>query len=104
MAGTIPCGSTRSFYFPVQPSSIYFLRTTPCVACVNSFEIIDPEALDTQGLLDASDESLHIVRCRSDNTHPKPWPVAIYCIENEFYCATMSLRSITLAGEGHRMT
>jgi hypothetical protein len=42
----------KEFYIPVQPSSINFLRTKLCVACVNGFEIIDPNTLDTQGLLD----------------------------------------------------
>ena len=72
----------KEFYIPVQSSSIHFLRTKLCVACVNGFEIIDPDTLDTQGLLDPSDESLDFVRRRSDNTRPKP--VAIYRIENEF--------------------
>ena len=49
---------------------------------MNGFEIIEPDTLDTQGLLDPSDESLNFVRRRSDNTRPKP--VAIYRIENEF--------------------
>jgi hypothetical protein len=43
---------------PVQSSLIHLLRTKLCVACVNGFEIIDPGTLDTQGLLDPSDESL----------------------------------------------
>jgi len=32
----------KAFYIPVQSSSIHFLRTKLCVACVNGFEIIDP--------------------------------------------------------------
>lgn len=52
------------------------------MACVNGFEIIDPETLDTQGLLDPGDESLEFVRRRADNLKPKP--MAIYRIENEF--------------------
>ena len=72
----------KDFYIPVQSSSIHFSCTKLCVACVNGFEIIDPDTLDTQGLLDPSDESLDFVRRRSDNTRPKP--VAIYRIENEF--------------------
>ncbi len=72
----------KEFYIPVQSSSIHFLRTKLCVACVNGFEIIDPDTLDTQGLLDPSDESLDFVRRRGDNTRPRP--VAIYRIENEF--------------------
>jgi hypothetical protein len=57
----------KEFYIPVQSSSIHFRRTKLCMACVNEFEIIDPDTLDTQGLLDPSDESLDFVR-RSDNT------------------------------------
>ncbi|KAI0272327.1 CNH domain-containing protein [Gloeopeniophorella convolvens] len=72
----------KEFYIPVQSSSIHFLRTKLCVACVNGFEIIDPDTLDTQGLLDPSDESLEFVRRRGDSARPKP--VAIYRIENEF--------------------
>ncbi|KAI0042292.1 CNH-domain-containing protein [Auriscalpium vulgare] len=72
----------REFYIPVQSSSIHFLKTRLCVACVNGFEIIDPATLDTQGLLDPSDESLEFVRRRGDNVKPKP--MAIYRIENEF--------------------
>jgi RHO1 GDP-GTP exchange protein 1/2 len=72
----------KEFYIPVQSSSIQFLRTKLCVACVNGFEIIDPDTLDTQGLLDPNDESLEFVRRRGENTRPKP--VAIYRIENEF--------------------
>ncbi|KAI0060701.1 CNH-domain-containing protein [Artomyces pyxidatus] len=72
----------REFYIPVQSSSIHFLKTRLCVACVNGFEIIDPDTLDTQGLLDPSDESLEFVRRRGDNVKPKP--MAIYRIENEF--------------------
>ena len=72
----------KEFYIPVPSSSIHFLRTKLCVACVNGFEIIDPDTFDTQGVLDPSDESLDFARRRSDNTRPKP--AAIYCIENEF--------------------
>jgi hypothetical protein len=73
----------KEFFIPVQASSIHFLRTKLCVVCVNGFEIIDPDTLDTQGLLDPSDESLGFIRRRrGDHTWPKP--VAIYRIENEF--------------------
>jgi RHO1 GDP-GTP exchange protein 1/2 len=72
----------KEFYIPVQSSSIHFLRTKLCVACVNGFEVIDPDTLDTQGLLDPNDDSLEFVRRRGENTRPKP--VAIYRIENEF--------------------
>jgi hypothetical protein len=87
---------------------------------VNRFEIIDPDTLDMQGLLDPSDESLDFVRRRSDNTRPKP--VAIYRIENEFLLSMLvrvmfrkskteltsirqSLRfTLTVVGEGHGRT
>ena len=72
----------EEFYIPVQSSSIHLLRTKLCVACVNVFEILDSdtlERLDSQGLLDPSDE---FVRRRGDNTRPKS--VAIYRIENQF--------------------
>ena len=54
---------------------------------LRDYKEFDPDTLVTQGLLDPSNESLDFVRRRSDNTRPKP--VAIYWIENEFYCATM---------------
>jgi hypothetical protein len=47
-----------------------------CVnACVNGFEIIDPDTLDTQGFLYPSDELLDFVRYRSDNTRLKPMAI-----------------------------
>ena len=72
------------------------------MACVNGFEIIDSDTLDTQGLLDPSDESLDFVRRRSDNTRPKP--VAIYRIENEFLLCYdgMSLRPLAAKGTAER--
>jgi hypothetical protein len=48
----------KEFYIPLQSCSIHFLRTKLYVASVNGFEIIDPDTLDTQGLLDPSDESI----------------------------------------------
>ncbi|KAI0315023.1 CNH domain-containing protein [Amylostereum chailletii] len=72
----------KEFYIPVQSSSIHFLRTRLCVACVNGFDVIDPESLDIQGLLDPSDESLEFVRRRNEVIKPKP--MAIYRIDNEF--------------------
>ena len=72
----------KEFCNPVQSSSIHFLRAKLCVArSMNGFEIIDPDTLDMQRLLDPSDESLGFVRHRCTNTRPKP--VAIYRIENE---------------------
>ncbi|KAA1469046.1 CNH-domain-containing protein [Dentipellis sp. KUC8613] len=72
----------KEFYIPVQSSSIHFLKTKLCVAGVNGFEIIDPETLDTQLLLDPNDEALDFLRRKGDV--PKPKPMAIYRIEHEF--------------------
>ena len=92
----------KEFYIPVQSRSIHFLWTKLCVACGNGFDIIDPDTLDTQGLLDPRGESLYFVRRRSDNTRPKP--VAIYQIENEFslcYCG-MYFRPLAAMGTADR--
>ncbi|KAN0141547.1 hypothetical protein V8E53_000009 [Lactarius tabidus] len=60
----------KNFYIPVQLSSIHFLRTKLCVAYVNGFEIIDPDTLDTQGLLDHSTCSTsHATQHRHHNHH-----------------------------------
>lgn len=69
----------REFYIPVESSSIHFLKTKLCVGCSKGFEIVDLESLDTQGLLDPSDESLEFVRKRENLR-----PMAIYRIDNEF--------------------
>ncbi|KAF8637624.1 hypothetical protein AX17_002693 [Amanita inopinata Kibby_2008] len=69
----------REFYIPVESTSIHFLKTKLCVGCSRGFEIVDLESLDTQGLLDPSDESLEFVR-RRENLRP----MAIYRIQNEF--------------------
>ncbi|KAH9832563.1 CNH-domain-containing protein [Rhodofomes roseus] len=69
----------KEFYIPVQSSSIHFLKTKLCVGCTNGFEIVDLETLDTQGLLDPSDQSLDFVRRREGLR-----PLAIYRIESEF--------------------
>jgi len=69
----------KEFYIPVQSSSIHFLKTKLCVGCTNGFEIVDLETLDTQGLLDPSDQSLDFVRKRENLR-----PLAIYRIDSEF--------------------
>ncbi|PFH51852.1 hypothetical protein AMATHDRAFT_141795 [Amanita thiersii Skay4041] len=69
----------REFYIPVESTSIHFLKTKLCVGCSRGFEIVDLETLDTQGLLDPSDDSLEFVR-RRENLRP----MAIYRIQNEF--------------------
>ncbi|KAF8261665.1 hypothetical protein EI94DRAFT_1809971 [Lactarius quietus] len=37
----------KEFYIPMQSSSTHFLRTRLCVACVNGFETIDRDTLDS---------------------------------------------------------
>lgn len=69
----------REFYIPVESTSIHYLKTKMCVGCSKGFEIVDLETLDTQGLLDPTDESLEFVRKR-DTVRP----MAIYRIHNEF--------------------
>lgn len=49
------------------------------MGCTNGFEIVDLETLDTQGLLDPSDQSLDFVRKREGLR-----PLAIYRIDSEF--------------------
>lgn len=73
------CVALQEFYIPVQSSSIHFLKTKLCVGCTNGFEIVDLETLDTQGLLDPSDQSLDFVRKREGLR-----PLAIYRIDSEF--------------------
>jgi hypothetical protein len=92
----------KESYILVQSSSIHFLRTKLCVACVNAFEIIDPDTLDMQGLLDPSDESLDFGKHRSDNTRPKP--VAIYRIENEFLLCYDSASRVSRKQGGTELT
>jgi len=75
----------QEFYIPVQSSAIFFLKSKLCVACINGFEILDPDTLDKQGLLDRGDESTELMRRRvSDKNEVKPKPMALYRIENEF--------------------
>ncbi|KAJ6519141.1 CNH-domain-containing protein [Mycena sanguinolenta] len=69
----------REFYIPVESTSIHYLKTRMCIGCSKGFEIVDLETLETQGLLDPSDESLEFVRKRENLR-----PMAIYRINNDF--------------------
>nr|KAJ3423238.1 RHO1 GDP-GTP exchange protein 2 [Polyrhizophydium stewartii] len=51
----------KEFYIPTESRSIHFLKTKLCVGCTKGFEIVDLESLNTQGLLDPSDETLDFV-------------------------------------------
>jgi hypothetical protein len=64
----------------VESSSIHFLKARLCIGCTKGFEIVDLETLDTQSMLDPSDESLDFVLKR--DTPLKP--MAIYRIDSEF--------------------
>ena len=72
-------GMAQEFYIPLESSSLHFLKTKLCVGNAKGFEIVDLESLDTQGLLDPSDESLDFVK-KKENLRP----MAIYRIANEF--------------------
>ncbi|KAH6579904.1 hypothetical protein BASA50_006377 [Batrachochytrium salamandrivorans] len=51
----------KEFYIPTESKSIHFLKSKLCVGCAKGFEIVDLESLNTQGLLDPTDESLEFV-------------------------------------------
>lgn len=63
----------KEFYIPSESTSIHFLKTKLCVGCAKGFEIVDLESLNTQGLLDPTDESLEFVMKRENLR-----PVAIF--------------------------
>ncbi|KAF8216845.1 CNH domain-containing protein, partial [Mycena galopus ATCC 62051] len=67
------------FYIPAESTSIHYLKTRMCIGCSKGFEIVDLESLETQGLLDPSDESLEFVRKRENLR-----PMAICRINNDF--------------------
>ncbi|CAK5283232.1 unnamed protein product [Mycena citricolor] len=69
----------KEFYIPVESTSIHYLKTRMCIGCSKGFEIVDLETLETQGLLDPSDESLEFVR-KKENLRP----MAIYRVNNDF--------------------
>jgi hypothetical protein len=67
----------KEFFIPTESNSIHFLRTKLCVGCTKGFEIVDLETLNTQGLLDPSDESLNFALKR-ENVRP----MSIFRIRN----------------------
>jgi hypothetical protein len=70
----------RTFYIPVESSSIHYMKTRLIIGCTKGFEIVDLDTLDTQGLLNPADESLSFVSAR--DTPLKP--MAIYRIDSDF--------------------
>ncbi|KAF7370336.1 Rho guanyl-nucleotide exchange factor [Mycena sanguinolenta] len=74
-----------------EVTSIHYLKMRLCVACPSGFEIIDLENLETQRLLDPSDDALSFLVEKPPRSF-LPWqhraelphPVAIYRINSEF--------------------
>ncbi|QRV74296.1 Rho guanine nucleotide exchange factor [Ceratobasidium sp. AG-Ba] len=52
----------REFYVASQCYSVHFLKTKLALACASGFQIIDPETLDIQALLDPADLSLTFLK------------------------------------------
>jgi hypothetical protein len=59
----------KEFYIPTESSSVHFLKSKLCVACVRGFEVVSLETLETQSLLDQADTSLDFV-ARKENVKP----------------------------------
>lgn len=59
----------KEFYIPTESSSIHFLKSKLCVACVRGFEVVSLETLETQSLLDQADTSLDFV-ARKEGVRP----------------------------------
>ncbi|KAJ3094655.1 RHO1 GDP-GTP exchange protein 2 [Physocladia obscura] len=73
-------GRAKEFYIPTEASSIHILKTKLCVGCTKGFEIVDLETLETQALLDPSDESLDFVLAREDMK-----PMSVFKITDSEY-------------------
>ncbi|KAF7332276.1 Rho guanyl-nucleotide exchange factor [Mycena kentingensis (nom. inval.)] len=71
--------SLRDFYVPVESTLVHYIKTRLCIGGSKEFEIVDLESLETQGLLDPTDESLEFVRKRENLR-----PMAIYRINDDF--------------------
>ncbi|KAG8779457.1 RHO1 GDP-GTP exchange protein 2 [Ceratobasidium sp. 428] len=56
----------KYFYISTESHSVQFFKTKLCIACTKGFEVVDPDTLDTQSLLDPSDTSLDFVHGRED--------------------------------------
>eukprot|EP00842_Homolaphlyctis_polyrhiza_P000294 jgi/Hompol1/1265/HPOL_002670-RA len=59
----------KEFYIPTESRSIHYLKSKLCVGCAKGFELVDLESLNTQGLLDPSDETLEFV-LKKDSVRP----------------------------------
>ncbi|KAJ6519135.1 CNH domain-containing protein [Mycena sanguinolenta] len=81
----------KEFYLPSEVASIHYLKTRLCVAYPHGFEAVDLEKLETQKLLDPSDEALNFLAEKPplsflpwQHQAPPPCPIAIYRIHGEF--------------------
>ncbi|KAI1816131.1 CNH domain-containing protein [Poronia punctata] len=78
-AGQDELKAFKEFYIPTESSSVHFLKSKLCVACVKGFEVVSLETLETQSLLDQADTSLDFV-ARKEGVKP----VHIERLEGEF--------------------
>lgn len=69
----------KEFHVPTQCYSIHFLKTKLALACTNGFQIVDPETLEAQALLDPADLSLKFLKSFRDLR-----PVEIYRVDQSF--------------------
>ncbi|QRV89068.1 Rho guanine nucleotide exchange factor [Ceratobasidium sp. AG-Ba] len=69
----------REFYVASHCYSIHFLKTKLALACASGFQIVDPETLDIQALLDPADLSLTFLKPFRDLR-----PIEIYRAETNF--------------------
>ncbi|KAJ8109302.1 hypothetical protein ONZ43_g6174 [Nemania bipapillata] len=68
-AGQDELKAFKEFYIPTEASSVHFLKSKLCVACVKGFEVVSLETLETQSLLDQADTSLDFV-ARKEGVKP----------------------------------
>ncbi|KAJ6519136.1 CNH domain-containing protein [Mycena sanguinolenta] len=80
----------KEFYLASEVASIHYLKTRLCVAYPHRFEVVDLEKLETQDLLDPSDEALNFLVEKPPRSFlpwqrraPLPCPLAIYRIHTE---------------------
>ncbi|KAI9326396.1 CNH domain-containing protein [Obelidium mucronatum] len=73
----------KEFYIPTEASSIHILKTKLVVGCTKGFEIVDLDTLETQALLDPSDDSLDFVLVREDT---KPTTIFKVSTDEYFLC------------------
>ncbi|KAJ3224469.1 RHO1 GDP-GTP exchange protein 2 [Clydaea vesicula] len=61
----------KEAYIPTESYTLLFLKTKLCVGCLQGFEIVDLDTLNTQGLLDPSDDNKELQSIlKKDNIRP----------------------------------